>query len=713
MANEPLESIKFPGIADTFTVPAVDNTLAVQGAPADAKKVGDEISDIKADLTKAVTDAETMADMTDTEKLYRYDGSIYYYNGTEWTEVGTSSTSELDELTLARLNATTNVETTGSPQLFDKDSYPVRDYGTSYNYYHNCYIDFTQNGKYYINPLGSAQIVKAYAYDANDTRLSLNGNASGYFGWDPYYVVERVDDTHIRVYLYASKTNFENNVVSRITDYEVGGTVAKLKFEFFRNLHFGDSMDYGIVYGKSISYYVPYGINIKYRQEMYDGIWDEFVENNKFYDIPSKCLNPWMQRSYALTDNLVDDRIFDWTKTTSSGSNIYRPMKSGEVVHVTGGKTIICKKRLYEVKTYDANGVETASPSVISENTPYVLANDVVSIRFNVGIGANSYQVPANTYEPIYLYYTDALYPYDDVDRNPIPMAQINGWDINKNVYDMAIPDVTSNIVRMMKTFAVKEINHRQNALRIGTFNIYINNTRTNRPTIKKELETYGIDICAFQEARNLDGNNQLNIGDYLKGWQFKYCNMNEGLSGNGRAIASAYEVLSSREVVFTANTENSYLKCVIQLPRYKDYADGLTTLSLYTYHGNVTSADTRIAEVTQMLNDIASDTSDFIIVTGDTNDFSANKDIWAMFNTAGLTPVHDGSSETVTERNNSLDNIFISSHCSCAYYDVINSGEWTYIPAGGSTPIPVSDHDLVYADIVFDYETVIKARET
>ena len=52
MANEPLESIKFPGIADKFTVPAVDNTLAVQGAVADAKAVGDEISDIKADLSE-------------------------------------------------------------------------------------------------------------------------------------------------------------------------------------------------------------------------------------------------------------------------------------------------------------------------------------------------------------------------------------------------------------------------------------------------------------------------------------------------------------------------------------------------------------------------------------------------------------------------------------------------------------------------------------
>lgn len=52
MANKPLKSIKFPGLNDTYTVPEVDATLATTGAAADAKKVGDEISDIKADLSE-------------------------------------------------------------------------------------------------------------------------------------------------------------------------------------------------------------------------------------------------------------------------------------------------------------------------------------------------------------------------------------------------------------------------------------------------------------------------------------------------------------------------------------------------------------------------------------------------------------------------------------------------------------------------------------
>lgn len=45
MANKPLKSIKFPDLPDTYTVPVVDNTLAVTGAAADAKKTGDGLAE--------------------------------------------------------------------------------------------------------------------------------------------------------------------------------------------------------------------------------------------------------------------------------------------------------------------------------------------------------------------------------------------------------------------------------------------------------------------------------------------------------------------------------------------------------------------------------------------------------------------------------------------------------------------------------------------
>ena len=50
MANKPLKTIKFPGLADTYTVPQIDNTLTSTGQAADAKKVGDDITELKDDL---------------------------------------------------------------------------------------------------------------------------------------------------------------------------------------------------------------------------------------------------------------------------------------------------------------------------------------------------------------------------------------------------------------------------------------------------------------------------------------------------------------------------------------------------------------------------------------------------------------------------------------------------------------------------------------
>lgn len=41
MANKPLQSIKFPGLQDTYTIPQIDNTLTKPGQAADSKAVGD------------------------------------------------------------------------------------------------------------------------------------------------------------------------------------------------------------------------------------------------------------------------------------------------------------------------------------------------------------------------------------------------------------------------------------------------------------------------------------------------------------------------------------------------------------------------------------------------------------------------------------------------------------------------------------------------
>lgn len=50
MANKPLQSIKFPGLPDTYIVPDIDTTLTQTGQAADSKVVGDAIAESKNEL---------------------------------------------------------------------------------------------------------------------------------------------------------------------------------------------------------------------------------------------------------------------------------------------------------------------------------------------------------------------------------------------------------------------------------------------------------------------------------------------------------------------------------------------------------------------------------------------------------------------------------------------------------------------------------------
>lgn len=66
MSNIPLKTITFPGLDDTYTIPQVDNTLLTAGAAADAKKTGDEITDLKEALTDVSTTLTHKADKDGT-----------------------------------------------------------------------------------------------------------------------------------------------------------------------------------------------------------------------------------------------------------------------------------------------------------------------------------------------------------------------------------------------------------------------------------------------------------------------------------------------------------------------------------------------------------------------------------------------------------------------------------------------------------------------
>ena len=100
MANIPFKSITFPGLPNKYTVPEISTDLTTSGKAADAKAVGDELSDIRADFEESLVESLfNISDVTqeryyrtcgiltasapwNASKLYElHDGYAYYYDG--------------------------------------------------------------------------------------------------------------------------------------------------------------------------------------------------------------------------------------------------------------------------------------------------------------------------------------------------------------------------------------------------------------------------------------------------------------------------------------------------------------------------------------------------------------------------------------------------------------------------------------------------------
>ena len=92
MANKSLQSIKFPGLSDTYVVPQVDDTLSVKGRAADSKAVGEKITQLKSDLNqiKSVT-VEADEQTVTTDILNTLTWTEYAYMDTSGVEHTASS----------------------------------------------------------------------------------------------------------------------------------------------------------------------------------------------------------------------------------------------------------------------------------------------------------------------------------------------------------------------------------------------------------------------------------------------------------------------------------------------------------------------------------------------------------------------------------------------------------------------------------------------
>ena len=146
------------------------------------KKVTAAISGIQADITGLnerlaqvpFSDVGAESDMTDTAKIYRYDGALWFYDGTEWAKVGTGS------------GAGGAVVVTEAADMVDHSLIYL---------YEGTETGYTAGHFYYYN--GSAWIDGGLYYVGKDGKNGTNGT-NGQDGFSPVATVETTS-TGVRI----------------------------------------------------------------------------------------------------------------------------------------------------------------------------------------------------------------------------------------------------------------------------------------------------------------------------------------------------------------------------------------------------------------------------------------------------------------------------------------------------------------------------------
>lgn len=269
----------------------------------------------------------------------------------------------------------------------------------------------------------------------------------------------------------------------------------------------------------------------------------------------------------------------------------------------------------------------------------------------------------------------------------------------------------------------IRKMNEVRHAIRIATFNIKGSGGfyQNNWSVLKQCLENYGIDICGLQEVyfplQDKTGNGT--FAEYFKSEQFPYVSDNGDAYGvevgsseigkNERMLLSRYPQGHTTETYYTDQTPDGdyrYLaKTEIELPRYMDKRGSeKLKMSVYNTQLEVMYASASQAQAREIVEIVAQDENPFIIIMGDTNDFTINKEVWKIFEEAGFTPVVTTNTSTVagTYDFNCIDNFFLSKRIKALNHDVVWAQDYPW-----DRQSMLSDHDLVIADVELDYSDI------
>lgn len=266
-------------------------------------------------------------------------------------------------------------------------------------------------------------------------------------------------------------------------------------------------------------------------------------------------------------------------------------------------------------------------------------------------------------------------------------------------------------LARRIKAEIIWQTNAMRHAIRLCTFNIGRNEKR-NWKEIKELMQVYGVNIAGFQEVTNpLTVDDKGTFADYFYGWQFKNISDNGDIRPiNERMLATTegYAIDSTEETFLGLFSDYRYVaKSVVSLPRYMDKRGSENLkMSVYNFQFEVSGsyAQNNAADVLTLLEN---DENPFIILMGDTNDFSNDKLVWKMFEDAGYTPIVGKGTSTTTAEGpfEVIDNFFVNSRIKPLGYDTINSAEYPF--EYNNSMHPLSDHNPVFADVQLDYSDI------
>ena len=268
-------------------------------------------------------------------------------------------------------------------------------------------------------------------------------------------------------------------------------------------------------------------------------------------------------------------------------------------------------------------------------------------------------------------------------------------------------PTLDSELTRRMHAEMIWTFNNMRHAIRLCTFNRG-KAGKVNWYKVKEVMQMYAPNICGLQEISSpYDGTPQFD--EFFESWHFKH------FSDNGDAYPVNERMLMTTEKFSIDSTVETFLsestngkryvaKSVLSMPRYMDKR-GTELMKMSVYNFQLEFSSTNNAQM--ILDMVAEDENPFIVCMGDTNDFTNNKQIYAMFNEAGLTPILGLDTATTSGEGpfECIDNFFVNHRIKPLHYDVINADIYQFLASTGM--MNLSDHNIILADVQLDYSDI------